>query len=321
MPNCSLTYRLVVLVMALFMSLTSVWAGSPALIGNEGIRDNAGREIAVNKPFTRIISLYAAHTENLYALGVEKSIIGVSKSSLYPPDALNIRRFSYRDDPEKYLAVRPDLVLIRPMIDRAYPGLIRQLEKYGITVVSLQPATVEEMYRYWKILGLLVGREHDSTQMVAGFAHAINAITAITNDILPKKQVYFEAIHIKMKTFTPTAMAIFSLTTAGGLNVAHQAESVRGTNIAYYGKERILSHADQIDIFLAQKGPMNNPTIAQIQSEPGFNQIKAVQNNHIYLIDEALVSRPTPRMIQGICQIGAILYPDIFPVEIREYCQ
>jgi len=123
-----------------------------------------------------------------------------------------------------------------------------------------------------------------------------------------------------MKTFAPTAMAIMSLTIAGGINVAADADSVRGTNIAYFGKERILARGHRIDIYLAQQGPMNQTSIEQIRSEPGFSAIKAVREGQIHLIDEAIVSRPTLRLITGICRIGAILDPDIFPVSLPGIC-
>ncbi len=157
--------------------------------------------------------------------------------------------------------------------------------------------------------------------MITAFQQAVDTITTVTAPITPKKRVYFEAMHAKMRTFTPSAMAMFALTTAGGINVAHEAQSVRGTNIAFFGKERILAHADEIDIYLAQHGPMNRSTVAQIQSEPGFDQIKAIRENQVYIIDEAIVSRPTPRIIQGVCQIGVILYPKLFSEQLTEYCQ
>jgi iron complex transport system substrate-binding protein len=84
---------------------------------------------------------------------------------------------------------------------------------------------------------------------------------------------------------------------------------VRNTNIAYYGKERILSHGQRIDVYLAQSGVMNNPTVEAITSEPGFRTIKAVAEGEIYLIDEQIVSRPTMRLLDGIYHIGKILYP------------
>jgi iron complex transport system substrate-binding protein len=119
-------------------------------------------------------------------------------------------------------------------------------------------------------------------------------------------------MHKQMKTFAPNAMAIFALETAGGVNIASDARQVRQTNIAYYGKERILSKADQIDVYLAQFGAMNKPTVELIRNEPGFALIKAVKENEIYIIDEMIVSRPTIRLLQGIQEIGMRLYPTVF---------
>jgi iron complex transport system substrate-binding protein len=309
------------LILLLLLVVTgNSWCGSLALTGDAGIVDSAGRRISVDVPFRRVISLYAAHTENVYSLGAEDQLVGVSRSSRYPAAAIEKPRFSQRDGAEKFLAARPDLVLIRPMIDRAYPGLIQQLEKYGVTVVSLQPGTTAEMYRYWMVLGRLLGREPQAVEMVSTFSRQMKTITDITASLSPKKRVYFEAIHQKMKTFTPGAMAVFCLTTAGGINVAADAISVRGTNIAFYGKERILAKGTQIDVYLAQRGRMNPVTVEQIHAEPGFDTIRAVREGQVYLIDEAIVSRPTRRLITGVCRIGKILYPDLFPATFTGIC-
>ena len=264
------------------------------------VTDDMGRKITVNAPFTRIISLYPGHTENLFSLGLDSEIIGVSPSETYPEKALTKPVFSYHDDLEKFLAARPDLVLIRPMIDRGYARLLAGLEKNGITVVSLQPGNLDEIYRYWQTLGALTGKEAESGRLVAGFKESLDAIRESVREISPRKKVYFEAIHDRMKTFSPGSMAIFAVETAGGINIAADAEPVRDTNIAAYGKERILSHAAEIDVYLAQSGPMNHVTIDLIQNEPGFSAIKAVQDHQIYLIDEVLVSRPTVRLLEGI---------------------
>jgi iron complex transport system substrate-binding protein len=286
--------------------------------GKTAIVDQGGRELVVAKPFKRIISLYAAHTENLLHLGLSDSIIGVSRHETYPPEALKMPIFSYHDDPEKFLAADPDLVIIRPMIDRGYPQFVTRLEKSGITVVSLQPGHVEEMYTYWTILGILGGARARAEDMMSRFKTAVSEFQVLTTGMNPKKKVYFEAIHSKMKTFAPDSMAVFALETAGGINVAHNAKPVRNTNIAYFGVERILSHSGEIDVYLAQSGAMNRPTRALIMNEPGFKAIKAVANDEIYIIDEQIVSRPTFRLLNGIYEIGRILYPDVFCAEARE---
>ncbi len=274
--------------------------------------DQSSRKITVDKPYVRIISLYGAHTENLFSLGLDQEIIGVTRHESYPEKALTKPVFSYHDDPEKFLAARPDLVMVRPMIDRGYPQFVTRLEKSGITVVSLQPGTVSEMYEYWKIIGVLTGRQAQASEMISYFQNVTAQFRALTSSIAVKKKVYFESIHRKMKTFSPDSMAIFALETAGGINVADDAKPVRNTNIAQYGKERILSHASDIDVYLAQSGAMNPPSVEMINDEPGFKVIKAVKNHQIYIIDEQIVSRPTLRLLEGVRQIGRILYPDVF---------
>jgi iron complex transport system substrate-binding protein len=310
---------------AIILSLSFTALGAAAdrtadfsIEGDRTVVDQSGRRIEVKKPFGRIISLYGAHTENLFALGGSEQVIGVSPHEDYPPEAAQKAVFSYHDDPEKFLAARPDLVLTRPMIDRGYPQFVQRLGKSGITVVSLQPGTVEEMMVYWQILGVLIGRETQAQAMADRFRRAVAELKALTIGIQPKKRVYFEAIHTKMKTFSPDAMAVFALETAGGINVAADAQPVRGTNIAAYGKERILAQAGDIDVFIAQSGTMNQPTVDLIKSESGFKAIRAVKADQVFIIEERLVSRPTLRLLDGIFQIGKILYPEDFTERARE---
>ena len=310
-------FLLALCVAALLPAAAQAAGGYPAfgMADNAVVNDQGGRSITVNRPYRRVISLYGAHTENLFSLGLDAEIIGVGRHESYPDKALRKPVFSYRDDPERFLAARPDLVLIRPMIDRGYPNLIARLETSGVTVVSLQPASVEEMFLYWKILGLLTGKKSQAEEMIGTFEAAAAACQALTADTSSKKRVYFEAIHSKMKTFAPDSMAVYVLEAAGGVNIATDAQRVRQTNIAAYGKERILAKAHQIDVYLAQYGAMNRPTVEMIRNEPGFAVIKAIQENEIYLIDEMIVSRPTLRLIDGIYEIGRRLYPDRFHPE------
>jgi iron complex transport system substrate-binding protein len=298
--------RLLPLLMLWTLFAGSAWAFP--------IVDSDGRVVTLERPFTRIISLYPAHTRNLIDMGAGDRIVAVGRSDQQLPD---LPRISFRDDPERLLALKPDLVLIRPMISRGYPQLVRRLEQSGVSVVSLQPAAVDELFRYWQTLGRLSGHEQNAQRMIAGFGVGLADIHRRVETILPedRKRVYFESMHRQMKTFAPGSMAIFVLESAGGINVAKDAAQVRKTNIAAYGKERILARANQIDVFLAQKGRMNPVTIEMIKKEPGFHVLKAVRENRIFLIDEKLVSRPTMGLLQGISQVFNLLYPKILPVE------
>ena len=272
------------------------------------ITDSDGRVIVFDHPFTRILSLYPAHTRNLLDMGLDREIIAVGRSD----HQLKGRpRVSFRDDPERLLALEPDLVLIRPMISRAYPQLVRRLEASGVQVVSLQPSSMDQLFPYWEDLGRLTGHEKEARAMIGRFGRELARVKQLVDRIPPadRKHVYFESIHRRMKTFAPSSMAIFVLTSAGGINVATDARQVRNTNIANYGKERILARANEIDVFLAQKGRMNPVTVEMIRNEPGFQVIKAVRDGQVFLVDEKLVSRPTLGLIKGIRTVFDILYP------------
>lgn len=275
------------------------------------ITDDGERTIEMDRPFTRIISLYAAHTENLFNLGLEDQIIGVTQNEDYPMHALEKPTFNARDGVEKFLAAKPDLILIRPMLDRGYAKLWAALERNGITVLSFQPNTIEEMYVYWRTLGRLTAREVQAESMVMDFKDGIKRaeqrLAAYPTQDRPG--VFFESIHRKLSTFTPGSMPIFVLQMAGGINVADNAQSRHGTNIAPYGLERLLARSARIDVYLAQYGVMNEVDVNTIKNGPAASRIKAVRDGNVFLVDERLVSRPTMRLLTGIMTVHKLLHP------------
>lgn len=298
-------YPLIVLLFIFFLSIFQQNASATDLT------DQSGKTIHFEHPFTRIISLYGAHTENLARLGLDKEIIGRTSEDEYPQSIVAKPEFSGMDNPEKFIAAHPDLVLIRPMLEHSHPKLFATLQQSGITIVSLQPANIDEMYAYWQNLGKLTGKTKESQVMIQEFKSGLAQIKEKFTNIPDNKhpRVYFESIHEMMRTFSPNSISIFSLVSAGGTNVAADAVPRQSTNIADYGKERILSHADDIDVFLAQTGRMNRVDKMTILEEPGFQLIKAIRNGRIELIDEKMVSRPTMRLILGIQQLNEMLYP------------
>lgn len=306
------SHKSVLTALALLLLLFALFVSYAQSAEKGQFFDANGDPIKISKPFTRIISLYSAHTENLCSLGAEKQLIGISRSDDFPHAILEEPRFSYREDAEKFISHRPDLVLVRPMIERSYPQFIEKLRRAQITVISLQPKGVKEMYQYWRTLGFLTGRQKEAEEMISDFSKRVSDIhTALENFVDRKRpRVYFQSIHSKSKTFAKQSIAIFALEQAGGINVGADAQQVRKTNIAFYGKEQLIAKGSEIDIFLAQVGRMNPIKLETIYEEPGYKAIKAVRQGKVFLIEEALVSRPTLRIAEGIEKLFTIFYPD-----------
>jgi iron complex transport system substrate-binding protein len=104
-------------------------------------------------------------------------------------------------------------------------------------------------------------------------------------------------------------MPLFVLEKAGGINVATDARPRHGTNIADYGLERLLTRGNRIDVYLAQRGTMNDVSVPDIVGSPAASRIKAVLTRNVFLVDEHLVSRPTLRLLEGIDTVFQLLHP------------
>jgi iron complex transport system substrate-binding protein len=275
--------------------------------------DDVGRTIKVEKPAKKIISLYSAHTENLFYLGLADEIIGVGTSDAYPVDVLNKKVFSYKSDPEKIIVEEPDLVLLRPFIDRSKPEFVQALENAGIQVVSLYPESFDKFDDYIIKLGKLTGRTYTAKMKLKEFHEELDKIKLTTSKIENKKKVYFESTEADLRTITPDSMPGRAIVMAGAINVASDAVAMRaGTSIASYGAERILEKADEIDVFISQRGAMNaGGNEHSISIRPGFDNIKAVKDGNIFVINEKHASSPTFRYVKGVKEIARYCYPEM----------
>jgi iron complex transport system substrate-binding protein len=276
--------------------------------------DDCGYSVSMEKPARRIISLYSAHTENLYSLGLHDEIIGVGRADDYPPEVKKKKIFDYRSDPEKVIAADPDLVLIRPFIMKSSPNFVLALQNAGINVVCLYPERFEEFDAYVQRLAQLTGREVYAEELLEAFHLSIDNTRKKTEPLDGKVRVFFESTGNNYRTISHDSMAATAIQFAGGLNIAGDAVPLhKTTSIASYGTERLLQKANEIDVYVAQKGKMN-PGISPdaIKKRPGFHVIKAIREEKVYCIDEKIVSSPTFRFAQGVEELARMFYPEVF---------
>lgn len=285
---------------------------SVAFAADITLTDDLGKTIRLAAPAERIVSLYSAHTENLFALGVAEQIAGVGVNDDFPPEAAQKPRFDYRSDPEKILAVAPDVVIIRPFIARAHPQFVEILERAGIPVAALYPETFDDFDEYIRKLAQLTGAEAQAETQLKAFHASISKIQANTETISPKIRVFFEASQDGYKTVTPDSLPARAMAFAGGINIAQDAAPVTsGSSIAAYGVEMLLQQAEMIDAYVVQSGAMNPVnSIDEIAKRPGFQAIKAVRKGKIVIISEKLISSPTFRYAQGVEELHRMLYPE-----------
>lgn len=276
--------------------------------------DDIGTKIELKSPAKRIISLYSAHTENLFSLGLNEEIIGVGRSDIYPEEVKNKKVYDYKGDPEEIIKENPDIVLMRTTVSKTYPDFVKTLQNAGIQVVSLYPNDFNDFDKYIETLALITGKESEAKTKLEEFHKELDELKAKSDKITEKKNVFLETMETDYKTCAKNSFAWYSMEIAGGKNVAEDAESIKASeSIAAFGEEKLLSKADYIETYIAQKGAMNsNVSEDSIKKRPGFNTIKAVKDNKITIIDEKLVSSPTFRFILGVKEIQKAMYPELY---------
>jgi iron complex transport system substrate-binding protein len=90
------------------------------------------------------------------------------------------------------------------------------------------------------------------------------------------------------------------------------------------GKNIIVDLKDQYVQVSVEELLMRNPEIIllgdaaygvtpeSVLQRPGWEKIAAVQNQRVYSFDDNLVSRPGPRLVDGLEQLARLLHPDLF---------
>ncbi|NLY81306.1 MAG: ABC transporter substrate-binding protein [Clostridiales bacterium] len=313
----------IIILLALVFLLTTftVGCGNKDTSSNESsdaaisFVDDEGNQINLNEPCSRIISFYSAHTENLFTLGAGDKIIGNYKTGIYPAAAAKIEIYDYHSDPEKIIAADPDCVIIRPFITRNVPEFVEAIKNAGITVVSLYPESNDDFEEYINKLAMVAGVEDEAKVQLELLDSRMNDLSEITSAI-PKKQrhsIFFESTEVNLRTVTPDSMVGNAIEIAGGINIASEAESIeKGSSIAVFGEEAILEQADNIDVYVSQRGAMNSGGSLQgISERPGFEVVKAVKEGKVYIINEKIMSSPTFRQYKGARELARFLYPEI----------
>jgi iron complex transport system substrate-binding protein len=67
----------------------------------------------------------------------------------------------------------------------------------------------------------------------------------------------------------------------------------------------------QPDVIVLGDYTYGGVTAEQVRARSGWDALTAVQQNHIFTFDDNLVSRPGPRLVDGLEAMAKLLHPDL----------
>lgn len=272
------------------------------------VTDGLGRSVTLPSYPQRIVSMAPSNTEILYAIGAGDRIVGRDEFSDYPPEAKNLPSVGggFGDyNNEAIVQLKPDLVLAAEINT---PEQVKALEDLGITVYLLSnPTTLDEMFSNLTTVAELTGNQSEAQTLVASLQERVKAVNEKIMPLSYRPSVFYELdatdpnapYTAGSDTFVNTLIDM-----AGGFNVA---SDLAGQYLPMSSEEILVRNPSVIILGDSAYGV----TVEDVKARPGWSQIAAVMNDQIFTFDDNLVSRPGPRLVDGLEELVKLLHPGL----------
>ncbi|HEY3239126.1 MAG TPA: helical backbone metal receptor [Acidimicrobiia bacterium] len=286
---------------------------SPTVHGSQPARfpvtltDDDGARVTVSAPPKRIITFAPSNTEIVFALGLGDELVGVSgKFDDYPPEAKGIGEVGgageFGDQPnvEKLVALRPDLVLTISGGEQWK----ERLREVGIVVFSVNATDFGDLLNDIRTVGRVTGvpeRAAKLTAQMAARAAAVQSAVAAGARV----SCFFEAYYPPLTTVGPHTFIFDLLQRAGCDPVSAGAKS----DYPEWSVDELVAEGPAVYLVASESGV----SPGAVAKRPGFGAIAAVASGRVYLIDSDLVSRPGPRVVDGLDALARVLHPGSVP--------
>ena len=254
--------------------------------------------------YKRIISLMPSNTEILYELGLGDDVIGVSTVDDYPKEVKDKKQFdAMKLNKESLMKAKPDLILAHESQKATNDKVLKGLKDSGVKVVYVKDAqSIDEMYESFMQIGKVTHKEKAAKKLVKETKQNIeNVKKSVPNDV--KGQKVFMEISSEPEIYTAGKETFFDdmLTQ---LKAENSFSNLKGWQKV--SKEDIIKQNP--DLMISTMGISSSEYQKMIRKRGGFSQINAVQHNKVKAVNGDEISRPGPRIDDGLKKLKEAIY-------------
>ena len=266
------------------------------------IIDDDKASVTIKAKPMRIVSTAPGSTEILYALGLDDRIVGVTSLDDYPPQTAKVAKVGdFQVNSEAVMALSPDLVV-------GYAGAedaLKPVKSAGASVIMLNPTTVDGIFTNITTVGTATGATGKAAELVASIKAQIKQISdaAAASGTSPK---VFYAVDNTLWTCGPGSFVDDMLKLAHVTNVASSGATSAAVQAYYqFAPEQLV--ASDPDIILIPNTAYKS--VDEFTSDARFASLRAVKEGHVYLINDVVVTRPGPRIGDGLKTLVDLVHP------------
>jgi len=272
------------------------------------VKDDQGYDFPLGKPPQRIVSLAPNITEILYALGLGKEIVGVTRYCDYPPDALTKEKVGGLIDPdlERIRALNPDLII-------AFRGnplpVVQRMRSLHLPVFVLEMGpTLESVFPFLGRIGRVTRREKEAAVLLQGLRAKYEAVGSALRCDARKPRLFISLHGLGLWTCGRESYLTDMADKAGGTNIA----GLIPKRWANYGREQLLRDNPEVFIVFVKSPEDLGPAREWLSGQPYLQSLPAIKSGRIYPLDENKTSRYGPRLFDALEELARDLHPRCF---------
>jgi iron complex transport system substrate-binding protein len=283
-------------------------AQSPASRGAFPITltDDEGTPVTLEAPPQRVISLSPANTEIVFGLGEGDRVVGGSAFDDYPPEAAalpDVVTFDTGVIMEQVVALQPDLVLAAGN-NFTPPADIERIRERGFPVIVVYAETVADVLADIQLIGDALGDSADASAMVEGMRTDLETVEQAVAATTERPRTFYQIGSVpEIYGPAPDFFVVDMIELAGGVPITTSDPAVFSIPV----EQLVAADPEVIVVGDALYGVCPDAVMAR----PGWHTMTAVVNGDVRPVNDIVVTRPGPRLAEGLASLALAIHPEL----------
>jgi iron complex transport system substrate-binding protein len=267
--------------------------------------DDEGTEVTIEAPPKRIVSLSPANTEVVFALGAGDRLAGGTAFDDYPAEAAGLPDVATFQGVimERIVALDPDLVLAAGNFFTP-PDDIARMRELGYPVVVVYAPDVSSVLADIELIGAAIGASAEAEGLTALMSQRLDEVAAAAAAAGSTPRTFYQ-IGSEPEIYAPAPESFVAdmVVLAGGDPITTSDPALFSIPL----EELIAADPEVIIVGDANYGVCP----ADVAARAGWGDMSAVVNGDIRPVDDVPVTRPGPRLAQGLASLARAIHPDL----------